>query len=41
VYFHGYVKLCQQLWHAPNWNYRLQILIQPPIWAWKRERETK
>lgn len=41
VYFHGYVKLCQQLWHAPNWNYRLQLLIQPPIWAWKRERETK
>ncbi|MEF1230966.1 hypothetical protein QTO02_26470, partial [Vibrio fortis] len=41
VYFHGYTKVLSQLWNAPNWPYRMQLLVQPPIWAWRRERESK
>ena len=41
VYFHGYAKLIQQMWHAPSWRYRLLLLIKPPIWAWKQEQQRK
>lgn len=40
VYFHGYGKLLKQLWFAPNWAYRIQLLIKPPIWAWQQERKS-
>lgn len=39
VYFHGYAKLAEQIYAAPSWSYRLQLLIKPPIWAWRRERK--
>ncbi|WP_298445400.1 sterol desaturase family protein [uncultured Ferrimonas sp.] len=38
VYFHGYWRLGQQLWQAPNWHYRCNLLIKPPIWAWQQLR---
>ncbi len=39
VYFDGYVKLGQQIWRAPTWAYRLQLLIKPPLWAWQQKRK--
>lgn len=39
VYFDGYVKLGQQIWRAPNWAYRLRLLIKPPIWAWQQKQK--
>ncbi|MGL6315077.1 sterol desaturase family protein [Vibrio sp. WXL103] len=39
VYFDGYVKLGQHIWNAPNWSYRLQLLIKSPIWAWQQKRK--
>lgn len=38
VYFIGYAKLIVELWHAPSWGYRLQLLIKPPIWAWTQNQ---
>ncbi|MGR5128558.1 sterol desaturase family protein [Photobacterium swingsii] len=39
VYFDGYVKLGQHIWHAPNWAYRLRLLVKPPIWAWQQKQK--
>lgn len=41
VYLHGYTKLVQQLWKGPNWRYRFNLLVKPPIWAWQYEQEQK
>ena len=41
VYLHGYAKLVQQLWKGPNWRYRFNLLVKPPIWAWQYEQEQK
>jgi len=41
VYLHGYSKLVQQLWKGPNWRYRFNLLVRPPIWAWQYEQEQK
>ncbi|WP_211185394.1 sterol desaturase family protein [Thalassotalea algicola] len=38
IFFSGYVKLAKQLWHAPNWSYRMKLLVKPPIWAWQQEK---
>lgn len=41
VYFHGYTKLIKQLWLAPNWRYRFNLLVKPPVWAWQQEQRRK
>ncbi|MGB0894407.1 MAG: sterol desaturase family protein [Parashewanella sp.] len=41
VYFSGYAKLTQQLWQAPSWGYRWNLLVKPPIWAWQQEQKNK
>ncbi|MBQ4835210.1 sterol desaturase family protein [Pseudoalteromonas luteoviolacea] len=41
VFFSGYVKLVRQMWHAPNWRYRWNLLIKPPLWAWQQENKNK
>ncbi|WP_299771126.1 sterol desaturase family protein [uncultured Pseudoteredinibacter sp.] len=41
VFFHGFTKLGKQLWEAPSWSYRFQLLIRPPIWAWEQEQKRK
>ncbi|RLV60455.1 sterol desaturase family protein [Parashewanella curva] len=41
VYFSGYVKLTKQLWNAPSWGYRWNLLVKPPIWAWEQEQAAK
>jgi hypothetical protein len=29
----GYLKLIDELWRAPGWGDRLDLLIKPPGWA--------
>ncbi|WP_133408099.1 sterol desaturase family protein [Parashewanella tropica] len=41
VYFGGYTKLAKQLWNAPSWGYRWNLLVKPPIWAWEQEQAAK
>ena len=41
VFFSGYTKLFGQLVNAPNWKYRFNLLIKPPIWAWQQEQRAK
>lgn len=38
VFFSGYVKLLKELYHAPSWGYRFNLLIKPPIWAWQEQQ---
>ncbi|WDE14528.1 sterol desaturase family protein [Thalassomonas haliotis] len=40
VFFSGYIKLAQKLWHAPSWSYRWKLLVKSPKWAWEQERST-
>jgi len=39
VFFSGYVTLAKRLWHAPNWHYRMNLLIKSPTWAWQQEQK--
>lgn len=41
VFFHGITKLASELWHAPTWMYRWQLLTKPPIWAWQQKQQLK
>ncbi len=41
VLFHGYWKLTQQIWHAPSWAYRFQLLTRSPHWAWEQSQKRR
>ena len=41
VFFHGFVKLGNQLINAPSWSYRFKLLVKPPMWAWEQEQKAK
>lgn len=41
VFFGGYGRLFSKIWHAPGWKYRLNLLVKPPVWAWKQEQAAK
>ncbi|CAA0105058.1 Uncharacterised protein [BD1-7 clade bacterium] len=41
VYFKGFQVLGSRLWNAPNWKYRLNLLVKSPTWAWQQEQVSK
>lgn len=41
VFFSGYVTFFKRLAHAPNWRYRLNLLVKSPTWAWQQEQNKK
>lgn len=40
VFFGGYVTLIKRLWRAPNWRYRMNLLVKSPTWAWQQEQKS-
>ena len=38
IFFDGYKKLFKALVAAPNWRYRINLLVRPPIWAWQQSQ---
>ncbi|TQF71411.1 sterol desaturase family protein [Pseudoalteromonas luteoviolacea] len=38
VFFSGYIKLAQQIYHAPTWSHKFKLLHKPPIWAWQQSQ---
>jgi sterol desaturase/sphingolipid hydroxylase (fatty acid hydroxylase superfamily) len=41
VFFSGYGKFIQRLWHAPSWSYRCKLFFKSPTWAWQQEQQEK
>ncbi len=41
IFFSGYRKLMRQIINAPNWSYRIKLLVKPPLWAWQQEQNNK
>lgn len=41
IFFDGYIKLGKELANAPSWNYRMKLLVKPPIWAWEQKQKQK
>lgn len=41
VFFGGYTKLFGKVVQAPDWKYRFNLLIKPPVWAWEQEQALK